>query len=63
MNAVEKAKRFTLLSAVHLVLIKDDKILLLRRKNTGYEDGKYSLVAGHLDGKESVTTAMIREAR
>lgn len=56
-------KRFTLLSAVHLLLIKGGKILLLRRKNTGYEDGKYSLVAGHLDGEEKVTIAMAREVR
>ena len=49
--------------AVHLFLIKDGKILLLRRSNTGYEDGKYSVVAGHIDGDEDEKTAMIREAR
>jgi 8-oxo-dGTP diphosphatase len=56
-------ERFTLKSAVHLFLIKDDKVLLLRRSNTGYEDGNYSVPAGHLDGNESVTSAMIREAK
>jgi 8-oxo-dGTP diphosphatase len=49
--------------AVHLILIKSGKIALLRRYNTGYEDGKYSLVAGHLDGNEDLKSAMIREAR
>jgi 8-oxo-dGTP diphosphatase len=55
--------RFTLKSAVHLFLLKDEKILLLRRYNTGYEDGNYSVPAGHLEGGETVKAAMIREAR
>lgn len=55
-------ERFTLRAAVYLVLIKDGKTLLARRFNTGWMDGKYSLIAGHLDGNESVFDAMIREA-
>lgn len=54
--------RFKLMAAVHLFLVRDGKILLLRRANTGYEDGNYSVPAGHLDGNESVTRAMAREA-
>ncbi len=58
-----QSERFKLIGAVHLFLIHDEKILLLRRFNTGYEDGNYSVVAGHLDGNEEIKAAMIREAR
>jgi 8-oxo-dGTP pyrophosphatase MutT (NUDIX family) len=58
-----KKERFKLTPAVYLLLRKDDQVLLLRRANTGYADGKYSLVAGHLDGGELATDALAREAR
>lgn len=59
---MSQAKRFLMRSAVYLILIKDNKILLARRFNTGWMDGMYSLIAGHIDGNESVSTAMMREA-
>jgi 8-oxo-dGTP pyrophosphatase MutT (NUDIX family) len=55
--------RFTFVSAVHLFLLRGEQVLLLRRFNTGYEDGNYSVPAGHLDGGEQVIQAAIREAR
>ncbi len=56
-------QRFKLVAAVHLFLVRDGQVLLLRRYNTGYEDGKYSVIAGHLEGGEEVKTAAIREAK
>ena len=56
-------ERFRLLVAVHLFFVRDGRVLLLRRCNTGYEDGNYSVPAGHLDGGETVLTAAAREAR
>lgn len=56
-------QRFAMPVTVHLFMIQEGKVLLLRRYQTGYEDGNYSVVAGHLDGGEEVKTAAIREAR
>jgi ADP-ribose pyrophosphatase YjhB (NUDIX family) len=57
------SERIKLPVAVHLFLIKNRNILLLRRYSTGYEDGNYSVIAGHIDGNEHVYNAMIREAK
>ena len=48
--------------AVHLLLLRGDDVLLVRRSNTGYEDGRLSVVAGHVEAGESITQATIREA-
>lgn len=56
-------ERFKLISSVHLFLISDRRLLLLRRCNTGYEDGSYSVPAGHIEQGEPVTAAALREVR
>ena len=49
--------------STYLIIKSDDKIILLKRKNTGYADGYYSFVAGHVEKGESFTMCIIREAR
>lgn len=56
-------KRFSMIVAVHLFLINDqNQVLLARRYQTGWGDGLLSVPAGHVDGGETVKTALIREA-
>lgn len=49
-------------SAVYLLFIKDNKILLSRRFNTNFYDGSYQIPTGHIDGNESAKSAAVREA-
>jgi len=51
--------RFTLPVAVHLFLLRGNEVLLLRRFNTGYEDGNYSVPAGHLEGGVMICAAAV----
>lgn len=55
--------RFKLIPAVYLLLRRDNHILLSRRANTGYQDGKYSVIAGHMEGDELATSGVVREAK
>lgn len=57
------AERFKMIVDTHLFFRKGDELLLVRRCNTGYEDGNYGLVAGHVEDGESATAAAVREAK
>lgn len=54
--------RHTMIPSVYILFLRDNTIVLLRRRNTGYEDGKYSLPAGHVEDGESLKEAACREA-
>jgi len=56
-------KRTLLPIVAHTFLLRSDSVLLARRCNTGFEDGNYGPVGGHLEGGESVRQAAIRECR
>lgn len=58
-----KKERHKIVAAVYAIIIKNGKILLSLRENTGFMDGWYSLVAGHVEADETVDEAMLREAK
>ncbi|MBI3120629.1 MAG: NUDIX domain-containing protein [Candidatus Kerfeldbacteria bacterium] len=60
---VATTERFRPYAAIYLVLRRDEKVLLLHRKNTGWMDDRWGLVSGHLDENETATAGMMREAR
>ena len=47
--------RFRVIPEVHLFLRNDDRLLLLRRCNTDYENGNYSVIAGGVEADEEVS--------
>jgi 8-oxo-dGTP pyrophosphatase MutT (NUDIX family) len=55
-------QRFKLIAEVYLLFQREGEILLSRRANTGYRDGDFGLVSGHVDGGEPLAEAACREA-
>lgn len=54
---------FPYVGSTYLFLIEGGKVLLLRRFQTGFEDGNYGVPAGHLDGGETAREGCVREIR
>lgn len=53
----------SLIASSYVILEKAGRILLIRRCNTGFADGQYSLVAGHVEPGESFQMCAIRESK
>jgi len=49
--------------SAYLILKREDQILLQLRINTGYCDGMWGFVAGHVEDGEPVSAGLIREVR
>jgi len=45
----------------HVLVHRNAEILFLKRRNTGYGDGCYSIVAGHIEPDEAAPDAAARE--
>lgn len=56
------ADRTLLVAAAYVVLRRDDAVLLHLRQGTGYRDGFWATLAGHVEPGESVHEAAVREA-
>ena len=61
--ATRRGERFDLIPAVYGMLRRDGQVLLLRRMATGYGDGRLSLPAGHVEPREDLVEALLREMR
>lgn len=48
---------------VHTFVFDHGRLLLLRRANTGFLDGYYSLPGGHVEAGEEVAHAAVREVQ
>ena len=48
--------------ATHLILKREGRVLLQLRQNTGYCDGEWGLISGHVEVGEPARLAMAREA-
>jgi len=55
--------RLTIKTAVYVIFEKDGKTLFLRRYNTGWSDGLYTLPAGHIDPGEKPLESAVREIK
>jgi 8-oxo-dGTP diphosphatase len=61
-DTARQGRHFQLIVDVHLLLLRDGRILLGRRANTGYGDGAYEPPSSRLAERETIVEAAVRVA-
>lgn len=57
-------ERFKMPVSVQVILFnQNEEVLLLKRKSTGFSDGLYGFIGGHVEQNEQVIDAAIREVK
>jgi ADP-ribose pyrophosphatase YjhB (NUDIX family) len=56
-------ERFKYIGSSYLILVEDNKVLLLKRANTGFMDGYYGVPSGHMEGNETAREGGAREIK
>ena len=51
----------TQVPSVYIILRQENKVVFLKRTNTDFMNGKYTLPAGHVEGLETYREAAVRE--
>lgn len=60
--SLSAGQRASAIPSSYLILVRGGDVLLSQRANTGYYDGHFGLISGHVEERETFTEAVIREA-
>ncbi len=63
MTSRETQVRHTFKVAVFVLLLRGEETFLMRRANTGWADGMWTIPSGHVEKGESVIEAALKEAK
>jgi len=57
----KEINRYKVKVACYMIVFVDGKLLLMKRKNSGFHDGKYTVPSGHVESGENPLEGAIRE--
>lgn len=57
------SQRHKVIAATFMLFKKRNTFFFVKRKNTGFADGKWGLVAGHVEPNETLAECAIRESK